>query len=124
MFQVKEVVEQFQQLPFLEQEDLLKTLHQTHLRSMKPQLLSELKFRYLGEWLAVVIPKDEEPYDPAFGILLAHHTDRSTLWDLVEKSAAHQNIYVFYSGPIAAKGFGVVFHDTTDTPEVATMVED
>ncbi len=122
MFQLKEVVEHFQQLPFSEQENLLDTLHQTHQRALAPQSLSELKSRYVGEWLAIAVAQGENPYEPAHGILLAHHSDRATLWNLVEKDKAKQNIYVFFNGPVASKGFGFVFHDTTDTPEVAELV--
>jgi hypothetical protein len=83
--------------------------------------MANLKIQYPNEWLAVIIPEREDRYNPQQGYLIAHNSDRSLVWQQVVDLPADEDVYVFFNGPIAAKGFGIIFHDPTDTPVVATM---
>lgn len=123
MLQTREWVEHFQELPSTKQVEVLALLQQTYQQQAQPQRIADLAMRYSGEWLAVSIPADEDRYTPKRGFLLAHHMDRVVVWQQIEHVAQQQDVFVFYAGPIMAKGFGITFHDTTDTPEAATLVE-
>lgn len=89
----------------------------------QPQRIADLAMQYPGEWLAVSIPAGENRYTPERGYLLAHAMERTAVWQQIERFEREQDLFVFYAGAIVAKGFGILFHDTTDTPEVATLVE-
>lgn len=123
MLQVQELVNSFQQLSLLEQQSVLEMLQQTYQERVQLESLTELTQRYPGEWLAVVIPGDEDPYSPKRGYLLAHGREREVVWQSVATLANDKDIFIFYTGPNAAKGFVITFHDGTDTPEVAELVK-
>jgi len=120
--QVKDLIQTIQQLPRPEKqlviESVLKSLQKT---ASEVQSLADLRARYAGEWLAVAIPEGEDLYNPQRGRLVVHSQDRSFVWQQIDALAQGEDVYVFYNGPVAAKGFGIVFHDTTDTPVVATV---
>ncbi|MFN8488179.1 MAG: hypothetical protein U0350_11340 [Caldilineaceae bacterium] len=122
MLQIQELVTTFQRLSPLEQKSVLDLLQQTYQAHAKPERLIDLAMRYPGEWLAVVIPAGEDRYAPEQGYLFAHASDRAAVWQAIEEQAAENDIFVFFTGPITAKGFGITFHDKADTPEVATLV--
>ena len=87
----------------------------------KIQSLADLKARYPEEWLAVIIPEGEDRYDPQRGRLVAHSLDRSFVRQQVADLPVSEDLYVFFNGPVAAKGFGIIFHDTTDTPRCSRV---
>lgn len=124
MVQVQELVETFEHLPRPEQASVLARLQYTYRRQAQPELIRDLQLRHPGEWLAIVIPPGEDRYTPNHGYLLAHSPDRAQVWQMVEQFADAQDVFVLFAGPVAAKGFEFTFHDTTDTPEVATLVEE
>ncbi|MBI5652374.1 MAG: hypothetical protein HZC40_18300 [Chloroflexi bacterium] len=83
--------------------------------------LASLKIQYPDEWLAVSMPEGEDQYAPQRGRLITHNRERAATWDRVARLAANQAVYVFFTGSITAKGFGISFNDTADTPDVATV---
>lgn len=124
MIQVQELVETFEHLPRPEQASVLVRLQYAYRRQAQPERIQDLQLRHPGEWLAVAIPPGEDRYTPKHGYLLAHSPERPYVWQMVEQFADDQDIFVLFAGTVATKGFDLTFHDTTDTPEVATMVED
>jgi len=82
------------------------------------QSLDDLQSRYPEEWVAVRAPAGEDRYAPTRGCLIAHHPDHNTLWRQVPEN---MDVYVFFTGVMHAKAFGVAFDDTTGTPQVATL---
>jgi len=118
--EVEKLIQTIRQLPKTDREYLIESVSQMQTKS-DIQDLADLKSQYPNEWLAVMIPPEEDRYDPKRGRLIAHSPDRSFVWRQVAKMSASEDVYVFFNGPIAAKGFEIVFHETADTPEVATV---
>jgi len=83
--------------------------------------LNELKATYPNQWIALAIPEGEDRYDPQKGYLMAHSLHREAVWAIVHALPANQDIYVFFNGPVTAKGFTITFYDTEDKPEVASV---
>ena len=123
ILKIAELVSTFQQLSPAEQRSVLNTLERAVEANAQPERLTDLRVKYPGEWLAIVIPDGEDRYAPEHGYLLAHDSDRLTVWQEVNTLAADQDVFVFFSGPTPAKGFAITFHDTADSLEVATLVE-
>lgn len=123
MVQIQELVNTFQELSPTEQQSLLNTLQRAYLANTQPERLEDLQIRYPDEWIAVVILDGEDRYASQRGYLLAHHQQRSMVWQRVEARGADQDIFVFFTGSIPAKGFAITFHDSADSPEVATRIE-
>jgi len=118
---VKEIVQTIQQLPHSEKEDILTALLKSLQVEPDVKSLADLKVQYPNEWLAVIIPEGEDRYNPQQGRLVTHNSDRSLVWQQVVDLPVDEDVYVFFTGPVATKGFGIIFHDTTDTPVVATL---
>jgi len=83
--------------------------------------LNELKATYPNQWIALAIPEDEDRYEPQKGYLIAHSPHREAVWTIVHALPSDQDVYVFFNGPVTAKGFSITFHDTEDKPEVASV---
>lgn len=118
---VEKLLQEIQQLSPADREHLLEAILKFLQTEAEAGDLATLKAQYPNEWLAVIIPEDEDRYDPQRGHLIAHNPDKSVVWQRVLDLPVDEDIYVFFNGPVAAKGFGITFHDTTDTPVVATM---
>lgn len=84
--------------------------------------LHELTTRYPGEWIAVRLPEGENRYNPQKGFLIAHHAEKTIVWEQVNQLPQETDVYIFYNGPVTPKGFGIAFHDKEDTPVAAEMV--
>jgi hypothetical protein len=123
MLQVQELVTSFHKLSLSEQQSVLETLQRAYEERTKLERLAELQLRYPGEWLAVVIPSSEDRYAPEHGYLLAHASERALVWQAIAERAKDKDVFVFYTGASAAKGFEVTFHDTADMPEAAELVK-
>jgi hypothetical protein len=91
--QIQELVNTFQALSPTEQQSLLNTLQRAYLANTQPERLEDLHLRYPDEWIAVMIPKGEDRYAPQRGYLLAHHQQRSAVWQAVEARGAAQDIF-------------------------------
>lgn len=83
--------------------------------------LDEIKKAWPNEWLAVSIPDGEDRYEPRHGRLMAHSSDYEDVWEIVETMPEDEDVYVFFNGPIATKGYSIIFHDTDNTPEAASV---
>lgn len=118
---VEDLIQTIQQLSQPEKEYVIESVLNLVRTESEIRSLTDLQARHAGEWLAVIIPEGEDRYDPQRGRLVAHSPDRSFVWQHVADLPASQDVYVFFNGPVAAKGFGITFHDTTDTPVVATV---
>lgn len=117
---VQELIQTIQQLSQPEREAIAESVLKLLHADSAIQSLDGLKARYPDEWLAVIVPEGEDRYEPRQVRLAAHSPDRATVWQQIAP-LREQDIFVFYNGPVAAKGFGIAFHDTEDTPEPATM---
>jgi len=118
---VEELVKTIQRLSPSEKEYVIGSVLRFMQTESEIQSLADLKARYPGEWLAVIIPEGEDRYNPQRGCLVAHSPDKSSVWQRVADLPASEDVYLFFNGPVAAKGFGIIFHDTADTPVVATV---
>ena len=117
----EDLVQTIRQLAPAEKEQVIASVLQLLRAETEVKDLADLKTRYPDEWLAILIPEGEDRYSPRRGRLIAHSPDRSFVWQQVNSLPASEDIYVFLNGPVATKGFGITFHDTTDTPLVATV---
>ena len=115
---VQEIIRTIEQLSAAEREYVVRSVLKTLPSKGEVQSLASLKRQYPNEWLAIVIPDGEDAYDPRRGRLVAHNTDRSTVWEQMNLLSTSEDVFVFFNGPIAPKGFGLVFYDT-DTPVTA-----
>lgn len=118
---VEELIQEIQQLSPPEKEYVMESVLKVLRTEFEIWSLADLKARYPDEWLAVIISEEEDRYDPQRGRLVAHSPDKSLVWQRVADLPASEDVYVFFNGPVTAKGFGIVFHDTTDTPVIATV---
>ena len=83
--------------------------------------IDELKATYPGQWIALAIPEGEDQYEPKRGYLISHSPHREAVWAIVNAMPSDKGIYVFFNGPVMAKGFGLTFYDREDKPEVASV---
>jgi hypothetical protein len=121
MGKVEELIQAIEQLSPNEKQQIVESVFRSLQSESDVHGLKDLQDQYPGEWLAVTIPAGEDRYAPQRGRLVAHSPEHSLVWQQAAKLPALESIYIFFNGPIAAKGFGVFFHDTTDTPVVATV---
>lgn len=115
---VEELLQTIQALSHSEKEQVLEAVRQWLQTEIEIQPLSDLRSQYPNEWLAVVIPEGEDRYDPQRGRLIALNLDKSLVWQQVTELSTDEDVYVFFNGPVVAKGFGIGFHDTEDKPNV------
>lgn len=83
--------------------------------------IDEFKATYPGQWIALAIPEGEDQYEPKRGYLISHSPHREAVWAIVNAMPSDKGVYVFFNGPVMAKGFSVTFYDREDKPEVASM---
>jgi len=83
--------------------------------------IDEFKATYPGQWIALVIPEGEDRYEPKRGYLISHSPYREAVWAIVNAMPSDKGVYVFFNGPVMAKGFSVTFYDREDKPEVASV---
>jgi len=79
------------------------------LKESKEKLrdIDELKATYPGQWSALVLPEGEDRYEPKRGCLISHSPYREAVWAIVNAMPSDEGIYVFFNGPVMAKGFSV-----------------
>ena len=106
---VQEIIRIIEQLSLAEREYVVRSVLGALPSKGEVQSLTSLKRQYPGEWLAQIIPEGEDAYDPQRGRLVAHDYDRSTVWEQVAWLSAMEDVYVFFNGPVAPKGFGMAF---------------
>ncbi len=70
-------------------------------------LVTELKQKYKGKWLAIEVSRYED-HEPVEGKLLLHDRDRQKLWQKLKLSPS-KRIYVTYAGPLIEEGYAVAF---------------
>ncbi len=117
----EELIQMIERLPRPEKDHVIEALLKLMEGEEEVQDLEELRSQYPGEWLAIVIPEGEDRYDPKRGRLIAHSPDRTVVWREVARLPENEDVYVFFNGPVAVKGFEVFFYDTKDTPEIAKL---
>ena len=83
--------------------------------------IDEFKATYPGQWIALAIPEGEDRYEPKRGYLISHSPHREAVWAIVNAMPSDKGVYVFFNGPVMAKGFSVTFYDREDKPEVASV---
>jgi len=83
--------------------------------------IDELKATYPGQWIALAIPEGEDQYEPKRGYLISHSPHREAVWAIVNAMPSDEGVYVFFNGPVMAKGFSLTFYDREDNPEVASV---
>jgi len=118
---VEALIQAIKQLSPADRENVLKAILKSLQTEAKMQSLADLEARYPNEWLAIIVPEGEDRYHPQRGYLITHGPDRAAVWQQVADLPMSEAVYVFFNGPVAAKGFGMTFHDPTDTPVVASM---
>lgn len=93
------------------------------LKETKEELrdIDEFKATYPDQWIALAIPEGEDRYEPKRGYLISHSPHREAVWAIVNAMPSEEGVYVFFNGPVMAKGFSVTFYDREDNPEVASV---
>ena len=117
----RSVIQTIQELSAEEKSLILESLLKSQEDKSNIQTLTDLQAQFPDEWLAIVVPASEDRYTPQRGVLVAHAKDKTALWQSVAKFSPSDDVYVFFTGKPSAKGFGITFYDTADTPQVATM---
>ena len=120
-YNVEDLIQAIRQLSPSDREELLDTLLEYLRTESKVHDITDLESQFPNEWLAILLPENEDRYNPMRGHLIAHGPDKSVVWKQVGDLSTSDDVYVFFNGPIVSKGFGITFHDTTDTPVVATV---
>lgn len=64
----------------------------------KVELLSDVERRFPNEWLGLVIPPDEDEFEPVRGMLVVHSADDNEVWDAINRVTANQVVHVYYNG--------------------------
>jgi hypothetical protein len=64
----------------------------------KTEWLADVEARHPGEWLAFVIPPEEDEYAPERGMLIVHSRDDNEVWDAVRRITHNQVVHVYYNG--------------------------
>jgi hypothetical protein len=62
--------------------------------------IAEIEQRYPGEWLGLVIPPDEDEYNPERAMLVVHSQDDTEVWDAVARITHNQIVHVYYNGSL------------------------
>lgn len=65
------------------------------------ELIADVERRYPEEWLAFVIPRDEDQYAPEHGFLIAHSDNDSEVWDTITHIPHTQLVHVYFNGTLA-----------------------
>jgi hypothetical protein len=60
----------------------------------------DIEQRYPGEWLALVIPANEDEFAPEHALLVAHSTDDEELWQAVANITHNQMVHVYFNGTL------------------------
>jgi len=60
--------------------------------------IADVEARYPNEWLAFVIPPEEDEFAPERGMLIVHSTDDNEVWDAVNRVTHNQIVQVYYNG--------------------------
>lgn len=64
------------------------------------QWIAEVEQRYPNEWLAFVIPPDEDEFAPERGMLVVHSADDNEVWDAVNRVTHNQVVQVYFNGAL------------------------
>jgi len=64
--------------------------------------IAAVEARYPGEWLAFVIPPDEDEDAPEQGVLVVHSADDHEVWEAVNRVTFNQVVHVYFNGPLDA----------------------
>jgi len=116
--QVDELV---QPIRHLSDEDRLELLRQLNKETAELVSLDELQVRYAGQWVAVALPEDEDPYHPRRGRLLAHGPDDEVVWTQANRLTYDGLLYVFYCGPVTGLDVPLVFPDDNSSFQPAWL---
>ncbi len=60
--------------------------------------IADVEARYPNEWLAFVIPPEEDEFAPERGMLVVHSTDDNEVWDAVNRVTHNQVVQVYFNG--------------------------
>ena len=64
----------------------------------RTEWIAEVELRHPHEWLAFVIPPEEDDEQPERGMLVVHSTDDNEVWDAVNRITHNQVVHVYYNG--------------------------
>ncbi len=62
--------------------------------------IRDVEQRYPDEWLAFVIPPEEDEFAPERGMLIVHSPDDNEVWDAVNRVTHNQVVQVYYNGAL------------------------
>lgn len=62
------------------------------------QWIREVEPLYPNEWLAFVIPPEEDEFNPERGMLVVHSRDDDEVWDAVQRVTHNQVVHVYFNG--------------------------
>ena len=60
--------------------------------------IADVEQRYPDEWLAFVIPPEEDEFAPERGMLIVHSPNDNEVWDAVNRVTHNQIVQVYYNG--------------------------
>lgn len=64
--------------------------------------IAAVEERYPDQWLAFVIPPDEDEFAPERGMLVVHSLDDNEVWDAVNRITHNQVVQVYFNGRLDA----------------------
>ncbi len=62
--------------------------------------IAAIEQRYPDEWLGLVIPPDEDEYNPERAMLVVHSQDDAEVWDAIACITHNQIVHVYYNGSL------------------------
>lgn len=68
----------------------------------RTELIAEVEQRYPNQWLAFVIPPDEDEFAPERGMLVVHSADDQEVWEAVNRVTFNQVVHVYFNGSLEA----------------------
>ncbi len=84
--------------------------------------IAEVEAHHPNEWLAFVIPPEEDDERPERGMLIVHSADDNEVWDAVNRVTHNQIVHVYFNGGLD-DGY-LAWAETAPAPRGARVPQD
>jgi hypothetical protein len=84
-----------------------RTKHQVEQQTGQIETVEAMFIRYPNEWIYFEVVEEDEYERPIKGVLIAHHSDREKLHEMIMRSRVAYGA-VLYTGPVVPEGHEVV----------------
>lgn len=67
----------------------------------RTEFIADVEARFPNEWLAFVIPPEEDDEYPERGMLIVHSHDDNEVWDAVNRVTHNQVVHAYFNGVLS-----------------------